>query len=319
MPETAMVERDKDIKQQFAQLYSEIHKVIVGSEDVIEDIVVALFSGGHILLESVPGMGKTVLTNTISDTLECDFKRIQGTPDLTATDIVGGATYDENTKQYILRKGPVFTNILLMDEINRSPPKTQSALLEAMEEKHVTIGGKTYSLPQPFTVIATQNPLEQEGVYPLPEAQQDRFLFKTVLKYLSTEEEILIMKSQMGKQEISTVFNPAEIRIIQKEIEDTVFMADSILDYIVRLVDETRHRKELATGASPRASIAFMKAAKAKAFIGGEDHVKPQDIRKLAFPVLRHRTLLYPEYLDMGRTTDDVIAKILQKVQAPMM
>jgi len=319
MPETARVERDKDIKQQFAQLYNEVHKVIVGSEDVIEDIVIALFAGGHILLESVPGMGKTVLTNTISKTLECDFKRIQGTPDLTPSDIIGGMIYDENTKQYILRKGPVFTNILLLDEINRAPPKTQSALLEAMEERHVTISGKSYPIPQPFTVIATQNPLEQEGVYPLPEAQQDRFLFKTVLKYLSTEEEILIMKSKLSEREIATVFNPAEIRIIQKEIKDTVFMADSILDYTVRIIDETRHRKELATGASPRASIAFMTTAKARAFIEGRDHVTPQDIKKLAFPIMRHRIILYPEYQDMGTTTDDIIAKILQKVQAPMM
>ncbi len=319
MATTQGVERDKDIKQQFAQLYNEVHKVIIGNDEVIEDIVIALFAGGHILLESVPGMGKTVLTNTISDVLECEFKRLQGTPDLTAKDITGEMRYDENTRQYTLRKGAVFTNILLMDEINRAPPKTQSALLEAMEEKHISISGKTYPLPQPFVVIATQNPLEQEGVYPLPEAQQDRFMFKSVLKYLSTEEEVMIMKSKSGKHELGSVFNPAEIQIIQKEIEDTVFMSDSILDYVVRVIDETRQRRELATGASPRASIAFMRGAKARAFIEGRDHVKPQDIRKLAFPIMRHRVILYPEYADTGTTTDDVISKILQKVQAPMM
>ncbi len=313
------VERDKDIKQQFAQLYNEVHKVIVGNEEVIEDIIIALFAGGHILLESVPGMGKTVLTNTISNVLECEFKRLQGTPDLTAKDITGEMRYDENTKHYALRKGAIFTNILLMDEINRAPPKTQSALLEAMEEKQVTIGGRTYPLPAPFIVIATQNPLEQEGVYPLPEAQQDRFMFKTVLKYLSTEEEVMIMKSKMSSHELGSVFNPSEIQIIQQEIESTVFISDSILDYVVRIIDETRHRRELATGASPRASIAFMRSTKAKAFIEGRDHVKPHDIRRMAFPVLRHRVILYPEYSDTGTTTDDVIAKILQKVQAPMM
>lgn len=317
--ETAVsITRDKNIKQQFAQLYDEIHKIIVGYDEVIEDVLVALFSEGHVLLESVPGMGKTMMTKTISSTLECEFKRIQCTPDVTATDILGDALYDEKTGQYKLIKGPIFTNILLVDEINRAQPKTQSALLEAMEEKRVTLGGTTYPLPRPFIVLATQNPLEQKGVFPLPEAQKDRFLFKTTLPYLSDEEEILIMKSKLREEKLSKVFNPAEILIIQKEIKETVFVSDSILEYAVKIVEETRNRKEVAAGASPRASIAFMTTAKTKAFLEGRDYVTPSDIRKLAFPILRHRIILYPEYKEMRITEDDIISKILQKIEAPI-
>jgi MoxR-like ATPase len=314
----ASIIRDKDIKQQFAQLYDEIHKVIVGYDEVIEDVLIALFSNGHVLLESVPGMGKTMMTKTIADTLEFDFKRIQCTPDVTATDILGGMHYDKATGKYKLIKGPVFTNILLVDEINRAQPKTQSALLEAMEEKKVTLGGKTYPLPKPFIVLATQNPLEQKGTFPLPEAQKDRFLFKATLPYLSDEEEILIMKSKLKEEKVNKVFNPAEILIIQKEIKDTVFISDSVMEYAVRIIQETRNRKELIAGASPRASIAFMMTAKTKAFLEGRDYVTPSDIRKLAFPILRHRIILYPEYKEMRVTEDDIIAKVLQKIEAPI-
>lgn len=316
--EAKSISRDKDIKQQFAQLYDEIHKIIVGYEEVIEDVLIALFSSGNVLLESVPGMGKTMMAKTVAAALKCDFKRIQCTPDITATDILGGMHYDKETGKYSLVKGPIFTNILLVDEINRAQPKTQSALLEAMEEKKVTLGGKSYPLPQPFIVLATQNPLEQKGVFPLPEAQKDRFLFKTVLSFLSDEDEISIMKSKLKEEEISKVFNPAEILVIKKEIKDKVFVSDSVLEYAVRVVEETRNRKELSSGASPRASIAFMNTAKTKAFLEGRNYVTPSDIRKLAFPILRHRIILYPEYKEMRVTEDDIISKILQKVEAPM-
>ncbi len=316
--EAAVVERDKDIQQQFRSIYDEIHKVIIGNDEVIENVLIALFADGHVLLESVPGMGKTMLTNTIAQTLEFDFKRIQGTPDLAASDILGKLVFDEKTHQYRVVKGPVFTNILLLDEINRAQPKTQSALLEAMAEKKITLGTETYQLPKPFIVIATQNPIEQMGTYPLPEAQLDRFLFKSVLKYLTQEEEILIMKSTLTEKKVNPVFNPAEIRIIQKEIVDSVFVADSVLEYATKIIDETRSRKELSVGASPRASIAFMKTTKVRAFIEGRDHATPDDVRKLAFPILRHRILLYPHYTDMGVTTDDIIAKILNKLESPM-
>ncbi len=316
--ESVKIERDKDIKQQFASIYNEIHKVIVGNEEIIENVLIALFAGGNVLLESVPGMGKTALTNAIADTLDCVFKRIQCTPDLTASDILGLNKYNEEKKQWELVKGPVFTNILLVDEINRAPPKTQAALLESMAEKRVTLGGRTYDLPMPFIVIATQNPIEQEGTYPLPEAQLDRFLFKAVLKYLSGEEEIMIMKSKLKPHKIDAIFNPAEIRIIQKEIFETVFVSDTVLEYAVNIIEETRSRREVVVGGSPRASIAFMNTVKAKAFIEGRDYATAEDVKKLAFPILRHRILLYPHFSEMGMTSDDVIAKILQKVEAPM-
>ncbi|MFC2154348.1 AAA family ATPase [Candidatus Altiarchaeota archaeon] len=313
-----MVERDKDIYQQFNQLYDEIHKRIVGNDEVIQEIVTCIFAGGHILLESVPGMGKTVLTNVIADAMECEFKRIQCTPDLTASDIVGKKTYDEVKKDYLLEKGPVFTNILLVDEINRAPPKTQSALLEVMAEKTVTIGGTTHRVPDAFTVIATENPVEQAGTFPLPEAQMDRFIFKVVLQYLTSEQEISIMKSVHSKEPINKVFNPAEVLVIRKEIHENVFIADSILEYIAKVVDATRTRREVMTGASPRALIAFQRAARAKAFLEGRDFVSPSDIKRLAFPILRHRIILNPDSADFGITTDDVIAKILSRVEAPL-
>ncbi len=313
-----MVERDKDIYQQFNQLYDEIHKRIVGNEDVIQEIVICIFAGGHILLESVPGMGKTVLTNVIADAMDSTFKRIQCTPDLTPTDIVGKRTWDEHQKKYVLEEGPVFTNILLVDEVNRAPPKTQSAMLEVMAEGKVTIGGETYKLPDAFTTIATENPVEQEGTFPLPEAQMDRFIFKVVLQYLTAEQEINILKSQHSREPINKVFNPAEILVIRKEIEENVFIADSILEYVVRLVDATRTRREVMTGASPRALIAFQKAARAKAFLEGRDFVTPSDIKRLAFPILRHRLILNPDSQDFGVTADDVIAKVLSRVEAPL-
>ncbi|MFH1721457.1 MAG: MoxR family ATPase [Candidatus Altiarchaeota archaeon] len=313
-----MVERDKDIYQQFNQLYDEIHKRIIGNDDVIQEIVTCIFAGGHILLESVPGMGKTVLTNVIAEAMECKFKRIQCTPDLTPTDIIGKRVWDENEKKYNLEEGPIFTNILLVDEINRAPPKTQSALLEVMAEGHCTIGGETYRIPEAFTVIATENPVEQEGTFVLPEAQMDRFIFKVVLQYLTPEQEINILKSQHSKEPINKVFNPAEVLVIRKEIDENVFIADSILEYVVRLVDATRTRREVNTGGSPRALVAFQKAAKAKAFLEGRDFVTPSDIKRLAFPILRHRMILNPDSADFGVTADDVIAKILSKVEAPL-
>ena len=318
MVEASKIERDKDIKQQFASIYNEIHKVIIGHEDIVENVLIALFASGHVLLESVPGMGKTALTNAIAATLDCVFKRVQCTPDLAASDIQGMSKYNEELGKWELIKGPVFTNILLVDEINRAPPKTQAALLEAMAEQEVTLGGATHELPKPFIVIATQNPIEQMGTYPLPEAQLDRFMFKAVVKYLSPEEEIMIMKSKLKQEKLEKIFNPAEIRIIQKDIFENVFVSDSILEYAVNIINESRSRREIMAGGSPRASIAFMGGVKARAFIEGRDYAIVEDVKKLAFPILRHRILLYPHFEEMGMTSDDVIAKILQKVEAPM-
>lgn len=318
MVEIKSIERDRDIKQLFNQLRTEVHKTVIGNDRVIEEILIALFVGGHVLLESVPGTGKTLMSRTISKTLDCQFARIQGTPDLTATDIIGGVFYDEQSGQQTIKKGPVFTNILLMDEINRAPPRTQAALLEAMEEKRVSLGGSTFPLPKPFLVLATQNPIEQEGTYPLPEAQMDRFLFKSIINYPTPEEEVMIAKSKLTAKDPEVIFNPPEILIIQQQIKDTVEISDAVLEYAVRLVQATRDRREIQAGAGPRATIAFMTAAKTLAFLDGRNYVTSTDIRRLAAPILRHRIKLYSEYSSMRVTPDDVIKKIVEGVEAPM-
>lgn len=313
-----MVEREKDVYQQFRQLMDEVHKIIIGNDDIIQQIVIAIFTGNHVLLESVPGMGKTMLAKAIASAMDMEFKRVQCTPDLTATDLTGRLEYDSQKKEHTLEKGVVFTNLLLVDEINRAQPKTQSALLESMGEKSVTLGGTTYQLPQPFTVIATQNPVEHAGTYPLPEAQSDRFMFKSVLKYLPLEEEMLILKSRTSKEKIKKVFNPPEILIIREEIKSSVSISDSILEYILKIVDGTRKRREVQAGGSPRASIAFMESAKSKAFFEGRDYVTVKDIKELAFPVLRHRIILNPDSRDFGVTADDIIAKVLEHAESPV-
>ena len=323
MPEqttqNAAMRTDKDVYTQISRLYDEIRKRIVGYDDIIECVLIGFLCDGHVLLESVPGMGKTMLTKTISDAMDCDFKRVQGTADLTSQDITGKVTYDEATKKSVFVRGPVFTNILLMDEINRAPPMSQSALLEIMEEKRVTVAGITYELPKPFIVLATENPLEQKGVFPLPEAQKDRFLFKVMMMYLNKEQETAIVKTKFKEEKVAKIITPAELLIMRKEAFDSTQMNDSIIEYAVRIVDETRNRKELQTGASPRASISFMKAAKAKAFLEGRDNVTAADIKKLAYPILRHRIILNPEFAEMRVTPDDIIRKILEKIDAPIM
>jgi MoxR-like ATPase len=313
-----MAEKDKDVFQQFRQLGDEVHKKVVGNDDVIENIFIAIFSGGNILLESVPGMGKTVLIKTVADTMDMKFNRVQCTPDLTATDIMGSVVRDEKSGEQHIEKGPVFTNLLLIDEINRAQPKTQSALLQAMEEQEVTLGASTHKLPQPFTVLATENPVDQLGTYPLPEAQKDRFLFMSVMQYLSLEEEMLIIKKKTEKKDIKKIFNPPEILIIREEIKESITISDSVLEYAIKIVEGTRTRREVATGASPRASVAFVNAAKARAFFRGRDFVNVEDIKALSFPVLRHRIILNPDARDFGTTTDDIISKVLEHVEPPV-
>ena len=319
MVEIKGADRDRDIKQLFTQLRNEVHKVVVGADDVIEEILLALFCGGHVLLESVPGMGKTLMSRTISQTLECEFSRIQGTTDLNATDILGGVFFDKESGKSTLQKGPIFTNILLMDEINRAPPRTQAALLEAMEEKTVSFGGKYYPLPKPFIVLATQNPIDQEGTYSLPEAQMDRFLFKSMIDYPELEDEILIAKSKVRSEKVDIIFNPAEILIIQKEIKETVNVPDPVLEYATKIVQATRTRREFMGGAGPRASIALMTTSKALAFLSGRDYVTSADIKRLVLPILRHRVILYPEYSSMQASVDDILGKVMDSIDAPMM
>jgi len=313
-----MAERDKDVFQQFRQLGDEVHKRVIGNDEVIENILIAIFAGGHILLESVPGMGKTVLTKTISETMDMVFKRIQCTPDVASSDIIGKIKFDEAKKENVLEKGPIFTNLLLVDEINRAQPKTQSALLEAMAEGEVTLGGVTNKLPSPFTVLATQNPVEQLGTYPLPEAQKDRFMFKSVMQYLSLEEEMMIIKAKASDVKINKIFNPPEILIIREEIENNITVSDSMLEYVIKIIEGTRTRREVATGASPRATVDYTKAAKARAFFKGRDYVNAEDVKMLSFPVLRHRIILNPDSKDFGVTPDDIIAKVLEKVEPPV-
>lgn len=305
------------IQENYEEVIGEVRKIIVGKEDTLADILIAIFTEGHALLEGVPGIAKTKMANTLAKTLNCEFKRIQFTPDLLPADIIGTMVYDSKLNQFILKKGPIFTNVLLADEINRAPPKTQSALLEAMEERQVTIDGVTYPLPYPFVVLATQNPIEMEGTYPLPEAQVDRFLLKLVLGYPTQEEEKNILELKMkAEASISKVLAPDEIRRINTEINQ-VYVDRSILDYIIDLVFATRNREDVQLGASPRASITFLNCAKAKARIQDRDYVIPDDIKSLAYPVLRHRIILNPESELEGITIDDVIGDVLKNVKVP--
>jgi len=313
-----MVERDKDVFQQFRQLSDEVHKRIIGNDEVIEDIFISIFAGGHILLESVPGMGKTVLIKSVAEAMDMDFKRVQCTPDLTATDILGRLLFDDAKRETTLDKGPIFTNLLLIDEINRAQAKTQSALLEAMAEQEVTLGGVTHKLPQPFTVLATQNPVEQLGTYPLPEAQKDRFMFMSVMQYLSLEEEMQIVKTKTKKLKINKIFNPPEILIIREEINNNVTMSDSVLEYAIKIIEGTRTRREVSTGGSPRATVDYVRAAKARSFFRGRDYVNAEDVKVLSFPLLRHRIILNPDSKDFGITPDDIIAKVLEHVEPPV-
>ncbi len=277
------------------RVHSEISKHYVGSRDTIDLLLVALLARGHVLLEGVPGIAKTTLVKTFSETLGCNFSRIQFTPDLLPADITGTYVLNLRDQSFVLRKGPIFANIILADEINRAPAKTQSALLEAMQESQVTIEGETHRLPGPFMVLATQNPVEQEGVYVLPEAQVDRFLFRILLGYPSFEEERRVLSTwNTPPPSIDTVLSPELIETAASRI-DAIHVAPTLMDWIVRLVQSTRAHPAVRLGASPRASLALLRCAKARAFIHERDMVLPDDIKELARHVLNHRILLNPE------------------------
>jgi len=305
------------VYENYDSAMAEVAKIIIGKKDTVQNILIAVFGEGHVLLEGVPGIAKTKMANAIAQTLDCEFKRIQFTPDLLPSDIIGTMVYDSNLNKFVLKKGPIFTNIILADEINRAPPKTQSALLEAMQERQVTIDGVTYPLPYPFVVLATQNPIEMEGTYPLPEAQVDRFLFKLVLDYPTRDEEKEILKLKMKPDyKIAKVLDPDEIKAISAEI-GKVYLDPSILDYIVDIVTATRTRTDVQLGASPRGGIAFLWGAKAKALLDKRDYVIPDDVKSLAYHTLRHRIMLNPEAELAGVKVDDVIADILNSVKVP--
>ncbi|MCP4523483.1 MAG: MoxR family ATPase [Candidatus Gracilibacteria bacterium] len=306
-----------EIRQKITLLENEISKKIIGQEKLTRDILIALFSGGHILLEGVPGLAKTLCVETLSKVVDLDYKRIQFTPDLLPSDLVGSKVYENN--KFSIKKGPIFSNLVLADEINRAPSKVQSALLEAMAEKQVTIGEKTFQLDSPFMVLATQNPLEQAGTYSLPEAQLDRFLLKTIVEYPKRDEELTIMKqySLEDNVKLEKVFSPSDIITVQQEIEK-VTLSDNIFDYIADIVFLTRDtkfiEKYLSVGASPRASISLVKASKTLAYLQGRDFVLPEDVKEMVFPVLRHRIMLSYEQIAEGITTDFVIEKILKHI-----
>ncbi len=301
---------------------SELKKVIIGQENLMDQMLIGLFTGGHVLLEGVPGIAKTLTANLLAKTLKTEFSRIQFTPDLMPTDVVGTNVYNLQNSKFTFNAGPIFSNIILIDEINRAPAKTQAALFEVMEEFQVTVDGETYPMKFPFFVIATQNPIEQEGTYKLPEAQLDRFLFKITLEYPSLEEERAILGRFRNdfklsqKQNVQAVISPTEIKACQTLIEQ-VQIKDELLDYIAAIIHNTRNNKDLFLGASPRASLAIMKASKAYAAMNNRDFVTPDDIRYVAQPVLNHRIILSSEREIDGYSTKDVVADILKKIEVP--
>lgn len=304
----------RGVKSRARAVYEEVARVYVGPESVVEALLIALLARGHILLEGVPGIAKTTLVKTFAQVVDATYRRIQFTPDLLPSDITGTYILDMRDNTFVLRRGPIFANIVLGDEINRAPAKTQSALLEAMQEQQVTIEGTTQHLGAPFLVLATQNPIEQEGVYMLPEAQLDRFLIKLDLGYPSFEEEVAIMNTHdVEPAEIRSVLASDEV-LRMSELADRVFIDDELIRYIVRVVVWTRGDRQVSLGASPRAAIALMRAAKARALLRGRDYVLPDDIRALASRVLAHRILLRPEAELNGAQSREVVVRAIENV-----
>ena len=308
-------------------LTMEMNKVIVGQKHLVENLLIGLLANGHILLEGVPGLAKTLAINTLSQAVDAKFSRIQFTPDLLPADVLGTLIYSQKTEQFQIKKGPIFANFVLADEINRSPAKVQSALLEAMQERQVTIGDETFPLPQPFLVMATQNPIEQEGTYPLPEAQLDRFMLKVVVSYPKKEEERLIIRMNNTGEfpKANPVLKPEDI-VRAREVVKDVYMDEKIERYIVDIVYATRTPKEyglenmasfISYGASPRASISLAAAAKAYAFIKRRGYVIPEDVRAVCYEVLRHRIGLTYEAEAENMTTDQIISEIINAVEVP--
>ena len=304
----------------------ELKKVIVGQDDVIEKLIIALIADGHIFLEGVPGLAKTLMIRTLADTLDAKFRRLQFTPDLLPADILGTKIYNHQDGTFSTKKGPIFANFILADEINRAPPKVQSALLESMQERQVTISGDTFKLDAPFLVLATQNPLETEGTYRLPEAQVDRFMFKILIDYPDKQEETeIIQRMTKGREyKIDKILSPAQILKIQK-FNKTIYCDEKVVDYVVNIVDATRFPKEhgleiqkfIDYGASPRASIWMIIAAKAHALLQGRGYVLPEDIQNVSYSVLRHRIILSFEAEAEDIDADKIIQMILDKVKVP--
>jgi len=298
------------------RMLDELEKAIAGKRSLLENIIVAFLARGHVLLEGPPGLGKTLIARSLAKVSGCTFKRIQCTPDMLPSDIIGSYVYVSQTGSFKFRKGPIFANVVLADEINRAPPKSQAAFLEAMQERQVTVDGTLHLLPDPFFVIATMNPLEMTGVYPLPEAQIDRFLFKLVVDYPSEEEELEIIygKGFERLDEIEAVASPDEIRAVQ-QLVDKVYLDDKVAGYILDLTRGTRNSDIIVLGASSRAAVSLAKAAKARALIYGRNYVIPDDVKALVIPTLRHRLRLRPEAELEGLSIEDVIRSVLRTVK----
>ncbi len=301
-----------------------IDKIIIGQSDIVQQLLVALLSGGHVIIEGVPGTGKTLLVKVLSQLIAADFRRIQLTPDILPSDILGTNIFDLNTRSFSLKRGPVFTEILLADEINRTPPKTQSALLEAMEEQQVTLDGETIELPPLFWVVATQNSLEFEGTYPLPEAQLDRFLFKLVIDYPErTAEKQMLQNAQAGfkakridLEQLQSVATVEDIISWREQVQQ-VQVEENILNYLLSLIEQTRQHSDLALGASPRSAVAWLQAAKAHSWLLEKNYVTPDDVKEVALPLLRHRLILQPEAQLDGVEIETAISSILKQVPVP--
>jgi MoxR-like ATPase len=309
------------------RIRTEIHKVIVGQEQLIDGLILALLCNNHVLIEGVPGLAKTLSVTTLAGMLQASFKRIQFTPDLLPADVIGTLIYNPKTGDFTTKKGPIFANIILADEINRAPAKVQSALLEAMQERQVTIGDESYRMDDPFMVMATQNPIEQEGTYPLPEAQVDRFMFKIKVSYPSKSEEHEILKKMARSRpttEVDPIITPEDVKRL-KSLADEIYMDEKIEEYIVNIVETSRNPEiykldigqYIRYGASPRASIFLAMASKANALVEGRGYVTPQDVKTIAMDVLRHRVILTYEAEAEEKTSEDIIEQILNTVDVP--
>ncbi len=312
----------EELQKAVSAIKAELGKVIIGQENFIELLIVSLLVDGHVLIEGVPGVAKTITAKLFAKTLKTDFSRIQFTPDLMPSDILGTSIFNVKSNEFEFKKGPIFSNIVLIDEINRAPAKTQAAMFETMEERQVTMDGTTYPMAVPFMVLATQNPIEQEGTYALPEAQLDRFLFKVKVDYPNVDEEVLILKThhdRKGNQpqdQIKNVLTPKELLGFKSQIQQIV-VEEKIFRYIADIITKTRNHPHLYLGGSPRASIAALNSAKAFAAINGRDFVTPEDVKKALVPVLNHRVILTPEREMEGMSTENVVQMITESVEIP--
>jgi len=323
--EEAQIENKSALQQKVKDVMSEVAKVVVGQEYMVNRLLIGLFTNGHVLLEGVPGLAKTLTVNTLANVLHLDFQRIQFTPDLMPSDLIGTMIYNQKQGNFEVKKGPIFSNLVLADEVNRSPAKVQSALLEAMQEKQVTIGETTFQLDRPFLVLATQNPVDQEGTYPLPEAQVDRFMLKVTVSYPTKSQELEVMRRMSNmtfNKDVNTILTKEEIFNIRDQVNQ-VEISESLERYIIELVYATRspldyglkqEAEYIQYGVSPRASINLNLAAKAVAYMEGRDYVLPEDIKEIAYDVMNHRILLNYEAEADGITTKDIIQKILKQV-----